>query len=98
VGRDHLLYPPGTANTKFREARKFPVLEIGPEWRGLRRHGGGEAGSETGREAADLETWGGQSGCGRHSAREVSGVPEGLGRQDFRKLVFQKADIGKFDL
>ena len=73
------------------------MLEIGPEWRGLRRHGGWDDGGETGPEAADLEPWGGEPGCGRYSAREVSGVPEGLGRQVFRFPVFQnfmKAVVG----
>ncbi len=56
-----------------------------------------DAGSETGREVADLEPWGGASGGGRAgvpcAAREVAGVPEGKGRQNFRFSDFQRADI-----
>ena len=59
----------------------------------MRRHGGGEARPETGREVADLEPWGGEPGYGRRSAWEVSRVPEGMGRQVFRIPDFQKADI-----
>jgi len=41
--------------------------------------GVGEARSETGREAGNLEARGGEPGCDRRSAREVSGVPRGWG-------------------
>ena len=80
--------------TEFLEAHKSQVLEIGPECPDLLRHGGGEAGSETGPEADNLVARGCESGCGRCSAWEVAGVPEGARRQVFRFPVFQKADVG----
>jgi hypothetical protein len=49
-------------NPGFRPARD--VLEIGPEWRRLCRHGGWDAEAETGPEAGNLATWGGESGPG----------------------------------
>jgi hypothetical protein len=50
------------------------VLEIGPEWRRLRRDGVGDAGGETARETENLASWGGASGRGRCAAREIPGA------------------------
>ena len=94
MGCDQLLYHRKTAKPEILEAREFPLLEIGTEWRGLLRQGGGEARPVSGPEAANLETWGGEPGCGRVSVRGVAGVPEGARWWVFRIPVFQKADIG----
>ncbi len=66
---------------KIRESEILKVspgdLESDPERRGLRRHGGGEGGSETGPEAGDLEIWGGEPGrtvCGEGGRRGGGGV------------------------
>ncbi|MCZ6668974.1 MAG: hypothetical protein O6932_09950 [Gammaproteobacteria bacterium] len=60
------------------------MLEIGPEWRGLRRHGGGEARSETGREAGNLEARGGEPGWSAFSEGVAwgAGVVGAAGFQD----------------
>jgi hypothetical protein len=68
------------------------VLEIGPEWRRLRRDGVfGDAGGETARETENLGSWGGESGRGRCAAREIPGVGRVV-RQNFSFSVFQRAD------
>jgi hypothetical protein len=77
---------------KIRESEILKVspgdLEIGPEWRGLRRHGDGEGGSETGPEAGDLETWGGESGqVGEGGLRGGGGV----GAAGFQKTSFSES-------
>ena len=66
------------------------VLEIGPEWRRLRRDGGRDAGAETGPEAANPAAWGGEPGGVQRARRENSGA-ERRGRQNFRNSVFQKS-------
>ena len=67
------------------------MLEIGPEWGGLRQDGGWDAGGEAARETENLAAWGGESGRGRRAAREIPGVG-GVGRQNSRFSVFQRAD------
>jgi hypothetical protein len=77
-----------SGNLKIWECRRKSGLERGPERRGLRRHGGWNAGGETSRETANLEAWGCESGRGRGLAWEVSGVPRGVGRADFQVFRF----------
>jgi hypothetical protein len=75
-------------NLGFRPASD--VLEIGPECRRLRRDGGWDAGGETARETENLATWGGESGRGRRTAKEIRGAGR-VGRQNSRFSVFQRA-------
>jgi hypothetical protein len=51
---------------------------------------GWDAGGETVRETENLAAWGGESGRGRHAAREIPGVG-GVGRQNSRFSV-ERAD------
>jgi hypothetical protein len=64
------------------------VLEIGPEWRRLRR----DAGAETGPEAANAAAWGGLGRRVGPGAARIEKIPgaERRGRQNFRNSVFQK--------
>jgi hypothetical protein len=63
------------------------VLEIGPEWRRLRRDGGRDAGGETGPEAANPAAWGGESGGVRARVEKITGAE----RRGRRISVFQKS-------
>jgi hypothetical protein len=55
------------------------VLEIGSEWRRLRRPGGRDAEAETARETENLAVWGGESGRGPARVGENPGCRRGEG-------------------
>jgi hypothetical protein len=66
----------------FWEAGEPRVLESGSQWRGLRRRGGRDAEAETGPEAVNVATWGGEPG----RDLEVSGpLPKPGSCPDFRR-------------
>jgi hypothetical protein len=70
------------------------VLEIGPEWPRLRRHGGRDAGRETTRESANLAAWGGDSGRGPARGEGDRGR-RGGGAAGFQ--VFRFSESGRSD-
>jgi hypothetical protein len=83
-----------TENPGFRPARD--VLEIRPGCRRLRRDGRGDAERETTRETENLGAWGGESAGVGVRRGEVAGVPEGVGRRNFRNPDFQKSGRSDF--
>ena len=56
--------PLNSGNLKPWDPARDALLEIGPEWRRLRRHGSWDAEAETARETENLGAWGGESGRG----------------------------------
>ena len=79
---------PKSENPGFRPASD--VLEIGPEWRRLRRDGGWVAEAVAARETENLAVWGGESGRGSARVGKISDA-ERRGRQNFRNSVFHKS-------
>ncbi len=85
------VVPWKTVKTEFLEAHKSQVLEIGPEWRGLRRHGGGDAEVEIGPEAGNLAARGGQSGCGPVCGAGGRRGAGGVGAAEFQVFRFSES-------
>ena len=77
-----------TENPKFCPAAD--LLEIGTERRGLCRHGGGEARSETGREVGNLEARDGEPGWSAFSEGVAWGAG-GVGEAGFQDSSFSES-------
>ncbi len=58
--RDDLGNRPKISESEIPKVKPKSVLESGPEWRRLGRHGSRHVGAEIVREARDLEAWGGR--------------------------------------
>jgi hypothetical protein len=66
----HFRAPEILKNWKSEIRPRGGLLEIGPERRRFRRHGGRDAEGETAREIENLAAWGGESGRGPRASRK----------------------------